>query len=94
MSQTQEVRGVATSIRTAGGTTYVRYHGTDVVAFNSRHVWLDSGGWQTVTTKLRMNQASNQFDLGYRVYQKDFQWYVNTPNGVVEFQDNMVISRR
>ena len=28
-----------------------------------------------------MNQASRQFNLGYNVYQKDFEWYVVTPDG-------------
>ena len=30
----------------------------------------------TATTKRRMNQVSEYYNLGFRVYQKDFNWYV------------------
>jgi hypothetical protein len=44
------------------------------------------GRTETATTKLRMNQASNQFNLGFSVYQKDYRWYVVIPQGeTVEF---------
>lgn len=76
MVQTKEVRGVATSIRVEDGWTIVRYHSTDVVRFNQSTIILDTGGWNTATTQTRMNQASNQFELGYRVYRKQFTLYV------------------
>ena len=59
------------------GTTHVTYHGTRVVSVNDTTITLRTGGGRTATTKLRMNQASNQFGLGYRVFQKDYEWYVN-----------------
>jgi hypothetical protein len=77
MSQNQEVRGRATAIFTGDdGMTRIIYRGTAVVTFNSDRVILDTGGWRTVTTKLRMNQAANQFGLGFRVQQKDGEWIV------------------
>jgi len=76
MGQTQRVSGVATSIRQEGADTVIRYHATDVVRFNARRIILDTGGWRTSTTKARMNQAANQYGLGYCAYQKDFAWYV------------------
>lgn len=94
MGQTQQVRGVATSIRTEKGITYVRYHNTDVVSFTDKRVTLRTGGWCTVTTKTRMNQAANQFGLGYSVYQKNHDWYVNLPSGkTVDFQDGLTFHR-
>lgn len=76
MAQTSTVRGVATSIRTTeDGWTHIRYHNTDVVSFNEHRIILRTGGWKTVTTKLRMNQAARQFKLGYGVSQKNHQWY-------------------
>jgi hypothetical protein len=94
MGQTSKVSGVATSIRTHGKNTIVRYHNTDVVTFTDKTITLDSGGWETVTTKLRMNQAANQFGLGYYVSQKNFEWFVTLPSGkTVDFKDNMKIGR-
>lgn len=94
MGQTQKVQGVATSIFTENGMTNIRYHQTVVVSFNHEKIILNSGGYHTVTTKLRMNQASNQFGLGYDVYQKDFNWFVGIPGtGTVEYFDGMEIPR-
>jgi hypothetical protein len=86
MSQTQTIGRTATKVEHRGLETFVRYHNTDVVQFDSLYITLDTGGWETATTKLRMNQASNQFNLGFSVYQKDFQWFVVIPQGeTVEF---------
>ena len=80
MSQTQEVRGRATVIRQDGPWTVITYHRTDVVRFKRAGdkvtVKLNSNGWRTPTTKLRMNQAAHQFGLGYSVAQRHFDWYV------------------
>lgn len=95
MSQTREVRGVATSIRSDGEWTHVRYHATDVVSFNAHEVVLRSGGWETATTKLRMNQASHQFNLGYTVYQHKHEWFVMSiaDRSVQPFRDGMTVPR-
>ncbi|KKL91925.1 hypothetical protein LCGC14_1889860 [marine sediment metagenome] len=87
MAQVHEVRGRATSIRIRDGIGQVIYHNTDVVTWDARKVTLDTGGWRTVTTKTRMMQAANQFDLGYQVFQRDFGWHVKTKAGTFEFND-------
>ena len=95
MAQTHKLGTVATSVRTEDGTTTIRYHQTDVVKFNKVEGWiqLDSGGWHTVTTKLRMNQAANQFGLGYSVYQRKGEWFVDTPDGrTLDFADGMKVA--
>lgn len=79
--QTQRVSGVATNTRSEDGYTIIRYHDTDVVKFNDNEVVLQTGGWFTMTTKTRMNQASNQFGLGYTVYQKNHTWYARDKFG-------------
>ena len=71
----------------------VRYHQTDVVKFNHEKIILNSGGWNTFTTKTRMNQASNQFGLGYYVYQRDFDWYVDYNGRTLEFFRHMELDR-
>lgn len=95
MAQTRQVRGVATNIYTSNGRTQVFYHGTCVVEFDSMRITLRTGGWRSATTKTRMNQAANQFDLGYHVYQKDHDWYVSRENTVLEFNgDTLTMPRR
>jgi hypothetical protein len=52
------------------------YYKTPIVTFSKEEIVLDAGGWWTRTTMTRMNQVSRHFRLGYRVYQKDTQWFV------------------
>lgn len=55
----------------AGYAISIRLHQTHVVTFHPNgSITLNSGGWRTVTTKRRMNQA------GARVFQDKFVWYV------------------
>lgn len=76
MARWNEVGKHKTHIRTDGSLTSVRYHQTDVVQFDADLIHLDTGGWKTNTTKLRMNQTSNEFGLDFQVYQEKFEWYV------------------
>jgi len=96
--QTQIVRGTATKIREEGGQTIVSYHKTDVVKFTKKVITLNSGGWKTATTKNRMVQASNQFGLGFSVFQKQGGWFVDPDTSdimseIVAFSDGMTIDR-
>ena len=93
MSQTQKVGTVHTAVFHSLGSTYVVYHNTDVVRFNESEITLKTDGWYTQTTKNRMNQASNQYNLGFSVSQRNYKWYVMTPDGEVPFKDGMTIQR-
>ena len=78
MAQNQKVGTTATMIKTGDDNkNRVTYHQTDVVTFDAKEIILDTGGWWTATTKARMNQASNQFNLGFIVYQVKGVWYVD-----------------
>lgn len=81
MSQTHTIGKHATKVSKHGDNTIIRYHSTDVVVFNNEWVKLDNGGWFTPSTKDRMNQSANQYDLDFKVYQKNYTWYVVTPKG-------------
>lgn len=81
MAQTSRVTGRATSIYSDADGTHVQYHNTRVVSFDAKRITLRTGGWRTMTTKTRMNQAASQFRLGFSVYQKAGEWYVRLPHG-------------
>lgn len=55
--------------------TIVKYHHTNIVNYNKETIMLDYGNWPSVSTKANMNRASCQFNLGYEVHSKDFDWY-------------------
>ena len=89
--QTRLVRGVATKVRHDADGTHVRYHATDVVTIHRNgDVTLRTGGWRTATTKTRMNQAANQFALGFTVYQQDFDWFVRVGGQELPFDDREI----
>ena len=72
------IRTGNTEVRFHDGRTIVRLHSTDIVDVDTRDntITLNTGGWNTVTTKERMNAVLRAFNSPYRVYQRDFQWYV------------------
>jgi hypothetical protein len=80
MSKTDTLGRTATAVCTVAGVTHVTYHKTAVVSYTAERVTLRTGGWRTATTKLRMNQASNQFGLGFTVTQKAGEWFVHLRN--------------
>lgn len=94
MAQNKEFRGVARAIfSNAAGTHYV-YHRTAVVTVRKDNsIVLDSGGHRTATTKLAMNQASNQAGLGFKVYQKSGDWRVKIGVHDVLFNDGLILTR-
>tara|TARA_R110000764_G_scaffold198967_1_gene284341 strand:+ start:431 stop:724 length:294 start_codon:yes stop_codon:yes gene_type:complete len=72
----------------------VIYTKTAIVKWDKKTIQLNSYGWESVTTKRKMNQASNQFNLNYTVFQKNFDWFVTQPNGeTIPYFDNMIIFR-
>lgn len=65
-----------TTVMCTAGRIAVTYVSTLIVDATPDTVTLDSGGWQTVTTKRKMCQAANQFGLGFKVFQEKGEWYV------------------
>ena len=68
--------GCNTYLRREDGTSdlTIRFHDTDVMVFGlNGSIKLDTGGWQTVTTKLRLN---DHLPTGWQVFSDKGQWYV------------------
>jgi len=68
----------------------VTLHETDIVKVDRfGRITLNSGGYRTQTTRNRMNQVSDEYALGFKVFQKNWEWYVEA-NGTVEewFDEN------
>lgn len=83
-----------TKVETKDGITTVTYHNTDVVVFdNHGEITLNTGGWNSVTTRKRMNEASEQFNLGFRVVQKNGDWFIHYKDNVIAY-DSTVITLR
>ena len=51
---------------------------------------LRTGGWKSVTTKRKMNQAANEFNLPFQVWQHKGQWWVRTDAGEFPFDEDII----
>jgi len=92
MAQTHVFRGTARAIHTTDEGKHYVYHKTAVVTvLSDGGIKLNSGGWRTNTTKTAMNQASNQDGLGFQVYQRNYDWFVEYNGNTLPFTDNMVL---
>ena len=59
---------------------------------NTQALKLNTGGWQSVTTKSRLNAILQELITGARVFQKNFDWYLSYNNQTVDFWDGMILS--
>lgn len=94
----QQVGSTATKILQQvdqdGHWTAVRYHWTDVVRWNTNgKIILNHGGYMSATIKTRMNQASNQFGLGFTVWQKNYEWFVDVDGKTIPFETRELVIR-
>ena len=88
----------------AGSNTQVTYnestncssvclHGHQIATFdhNLKAVKIDSCGYQTVTTKSRLNALLEEVNYGAKVFQKQFEWFVSYRNQTTDFMDGMIL---
>ena len=71
----------------------VYLHGHQIATFehNLKAVKLSSCGWQTVTTKSRLNAILDEVKWGCKVFQKNFNWFVSYNEDTKDFFDGMIL---
>ena len=70
------------------GISIVRLHGNKIAEVSDTDMTIFDGGWQSVTTKSRLNALCDYFCVdGEGVFQKDFQWYVQKFVGCINGKD-------
>ena len=87
----------------SGNTTVVQHRNEMEVFLHGNHIAtlckismdlrIFDGGWQSNTTKSRLNALLEEFSDSYRVIQKDFTWYVvdSYDNSRVPFWSGMTL---
>jgi hypothetical protein len=88
MAQQNRISRNNTRIERLGDYRVVTLHSTAIVkVHDSGMVTLNTGGWRTNTTKTRINQVANEWDLGFSVYQHDYTWYISIGGQSRQFTD-------
>ena len=68
-------------------------HGHQIATFdhNLKAVKLSSCGYETVTTKSRLNAILQEVKYGCSVFQKNFNWFVSYRDQTASFWDGMIL---
>lgn len=68
----------------------IRLHETDIVTFRGDKIILNNGGWETTTTKARMNEYIHP----YYVFQKKYEWFVHdiANETIIPYENGMELS--
>lgn len=74
-----------TEVTNIDGVSFVFLHGNKIAEVGDTFIRLFDGGWQSNTTKSRLNAILQEHGLGGEsVFQKQWTWFVNlhTANGI------------
>ena len=75
-----------TSVTMNGKIAEVRLHGNLIAEISDECVTLHDGGWQSNTTKSRLNAIMSEHCLpGEGVFQKEWEWFCRLWNGTEHF---------
>ena len=83
-----------TCVETVGSVSTVRLHGNKIAEITDTWMRIFDGGWQSNTTKSRLNALINEFCNGATdgVFQKDFAWYIMDNGQTVPFESSYVFN--
>jgi hypothetical protein len=72
-----------TQVTTEGDVSRVFLHGNQIATIGDNFIQLFDGGYQSNTTKSRLNAILAEHGVqGEYVFQKNFEWFVRTVQGV------------
>ena len=81
-----------TSVQHDGAETFVYLHGNHIATVRQNSILLFDGGWQSNTTKSRLNALLDEFSYGARVFQRNFEWFVGYKNLKEDFVDGFELA--
>ena len=72
----------------------VRLHGNKIAEVGDTFIRLFDGGWQTNTTKSRLNALIDRFCNAVTdgVFQKDYCWYIRDNNVTRDFESGYIFA--
>ena len=70
----------------------VKLHGNKIAEVYANSIVLFDGGWQTVTTKSRLNALLDEFTPGTGVIQRNFEWFLTYKHLKEDFVSGMEVA--
>ena len=94
ISEGKDWKNANTEVTNIDGVSYVYLHGNLIAEVDDNGIKLYDGGWQSNTTKSRLNAILNEHGIaGEGVFQKNYEWFIRLYNGteffVTEFRSGM-----
>ena len=86
--------GSNTTVITEDNISTVMLHGNHIATYyhDTKELTLFDGGWQSNTTKSRLNALCAEFAMGFNVFQKNFNWFISDFSGTAkEFFDGAIV---
>ena len=76
------------------GESIVRLHGNKIAVIGEDFLQIFDGGWQSVTTKSRLNALIERFCNGVTdgVFQKNYQWFIMDNKEVKDFTSGYIFA--
>ena len=88
--------GSNTTVLTEDNISTVMLHGNHIATYNhnTKELELFDGGWQSNTTKSRLNALCYEFATGFSVFQKNWNWFVSDFQNktVKDFVDGITVN--
>ena len=76
------------------GVSLVYLHDNKIAEIGDDYLQIFDGGWQTTTTKSRLNALIDRFCNAVTdgVFQKDYQWYIRDNNVTRDFDNGYIFA--
>ena len=90
IQENKDLKIANTEVISCTNVSDVYLHGNLIARIGETWMELFDGGWQTVTTKSRLNALLSAFGMdGEYVFQKNFQWFVQYEGAPIPFFSGM-----
>lgn len=81
-----------TSVENVNGVSIVKLHHNKIAEIGEDWIRLfDGGGWRTNTTKSRLSAILKENGSNDYIFQKNFQWYIETNGEIKEFENGILL---
>ena len=80
-----------TIVITEDSISKVLLYGNKIAEIGDNFIQLFDGGWQTKTTKGRLNSILSEHGNGDYIFQKNKEWFVKTDDKIIPFENGMIL---